>query len=111
MEVQRDGIHQLDAVQIVAIFIGHQQRAAPGRIHVHPNLLFCGHLSDSTQRIDGARVGSPGGGNNRQNLLTVGIALGNFCRQIVQVHARTFVGFHLNDRLVAQTEQRHVLLH
>ena len=111
MEVQGDGIHQLDTVQVVTILLRHQQRAAPGRINVHPDILFRSQLSNSTQRIDSTRIGRTGRGHNRQDLLAVRVALFDFRRQIGEIHAGEFVSFHLHHGLVAQTHQRHVFLH
>ncbi|MNZ95742.1 hypothetical protein D3C78_1149090 [compost metagenome] len=78
---------------------------------MHPNLLLCSHLSNRAQWINRARIGRACGCHDCQNLLAVGIALGNFSGQIVQIHTRTIVGFHQDDRLIAQTQQRHILLH
>ena len=111
VEVQGDGIHQLDAVQVVTILLRHQQRAAPGRINVYPDVLLSGQLCNRTQRVNSTGIGCTCRCDDRQNLLAVRVALLNFRRQIGQIHAGKFVRFHLHHGLVAQTHQRHVFLH
>ena len=111
MEVQGDGIHQLQAVQIVAIFLRQQQRAAPCRIDVHPDIILGRQRGDVAQRIDSAGVGGAGGSDDRQDLFAVGFRLSDLLCQIGHVHTGVFVGFHLGHALVAQAEQRHVLLY
>ncbi len=111
VEVQGNGIHQLDTVEVIAILFRHQQCAAPGRIHVNPDILLRRQFRNRPQRINSARVGGSCGGNDRQNLFTVGIALRDFRSQIGQIHARTFVSFHLDNGLIAEAHQRHILLH
>ena len=111
MEVQGNGVHALNAVQIVAVLLREQQRAAPCRIHVQPDLMFRRYAGDSTQWVDSARVGSAGGGDDRHDLLAVSLRFGNFRFQVSDVHPRKFVGFHQRHGAVAEAHQRHVLLH
>ena len=111
VEVQRDGIHQLNTVQVMTILLRHQQRAAPGRINVYPDVLLRRQFSNRTQRVDSTGIGGTGCRDDRQNLLAVRVALRNFRRQIGQIHTGEFIRFHLHHGLVAQTHQRHVFLH
>ena len=111
MEVQGNGIHQLQTVKVVAILLRQQQGAAPGCVNVQPDLMFRSDTGDVAQRVDSACVGGAGGGDDRHDLLAVSLRLRNLRLQIGHVHPREFVGFHQRDRAVAEPHQRHVLLH
>ena len=78
---------------------------------MHPDLMLCRKFSNLTQRINRTCVGGTCSRHNRQNLLAVGLRRSKFLFQIVNVHAGKRIGFHQSDRLIAQTQQRHILLH
>ena len=78
---------------------------------MQPDLMLCRDSRDFSQRVNGPRVGSASGSDNRHNLLAVSLSLGDFRFQVRHVHPRELVGFHQRHGTVAEAHQRHILLH
>ncbi|MNW00773.1 hypothetical protein D3C71_1963110 [compost metagenome] len=71
---------------------------------MHPDLMFRRQLRNAAQRVDSPGIRGTCGGDDRQDLLAIGLGLRQFFGQIVQIHTCELIGFHQRHGLVTQAE-------
>ena len=94
VRIDGDRVGAFDTVKHAAQAIRRQCRAAPGRVDVQPERLLFRDVGAGVQRVDHARAGGSGRGNDHDRNRSRGAVLGNGLEQRLGVHPAVAVGIH-----------------